>query len=159
MPLLLRRSALPNYRLDGKDPIESAVSQMITKWSMTMGNWNGPSMLTMLNLRSSLPLIFRCQCLLPKHRALLLGIYQQALPTAPLSLAPRLQRPPCQPPLLKTLYHRLLSLQPIGSQNQSLLLKILCHRPLPLQPVSSQNWPLFAGDLPDSTPCQVTLTL
>ena len=73
MPSPRHRSARPSYHLDGKDPIESVVSPMTISWSMKMESWSGLSILTMLNLRSSLPPTFRSQCLLPKHTALPLG--------------------------------------------------------------------------------------
>ena len=109
MPLLLHRSILPNYHLDGKDPIESAMSQMITKWSTRMVMWNGPSTSTMLNLQSSPPLTFRSQCLTPKHHTFLLRNYQQVLPIAQRRPAPR------QPLLPKTPCRRLLSPPPAAA--------------------------------------------
>ena len=103
--------------------------------------WNEPSTLNMRNLQSSPLPTFQSQCLLPKHHALLSDIYRQALPIAPLSPAPRLRTPVWHPP------------------SQPLLLKTLCHRPPPFQPISSQSLPLFTGNLPDSIPCKVMLTL
>ena len=79
-----------------------------------MGSWSERSISTMQNRQSSLLPTFRNQCPLPKHPALLLGIYQQVL----LSLA------------LLLLLH-----QPISNQHPLPLLKAPCHRPLPRQPV------------------------
>ena len=115
-----------------------------------MGSWSKRSISTMQNRQSSLLSTFRNQCPLPKHPALLLGIYQQAL----LSLALL----PLQPPLLETSCPLLLLHQPISNQHPLPLLKAPCHRPLSRQPVRGQNQHLLPCDLPGLTQSQVTLT-